>query len=61
VAAKQSATKDMALTDYFISQKYISAEMRLLNMCRLYLQVVFLSEIVTTDGQRIEKARLKRG
>jgi hypothetical protein len=46
---------DIALMDFFISLKYKPAALKTLNSCRLYLQVIFLSDIVTASGIEIEE------
>ncbi len=39
--------------DHFISQRYTKAELLLLNQCRLYLQVLSLTDICSADGREI--------
>ena len=46
---------DIALMDFFLSLKYKPAVLRNLNSCRLYLQVIFLSDITTASGTEIEE------
>jgi hypothetical protein len=41
---------DISLTDFFLSLKLSPKEMELLNQCRLYLQVLTLSDIVAANG-----------
>jgi hypothetical protein len=45
---------DVALMDFFLSLKYKPAVLKTLNFCRLYLQVIFLSDITTACGTEIE-------
>jgi hypothetical protein len=45
---------DIALMDFFHSLKYKPAVLKTLNSCRLYLQVIFLSDITTASGTEIE-------
>ncbi len=45
---------DIALMDFFLSLKYKPAVLQTLNLCRLYLQVIFLSDITTACGTEIE-------
>ena len=40
------------------SNKYTPAEIRKLNYCRLYLQAVTLADLVQTDGQTLDNAKL---
>jgi hypothetical protein len=44
---------DMVLMDHFITQGYSAAALGTLNRCRLYLQVITLSDIVSADGSCI--------
>jgi len=39
--------------DYFIAQDFFPVSLGTLNRCRLYLQVITLSDIVSSDGTRI--------
>jgi hypothetical protein len=45
---------DIALLDFFLLLKYKPAVLKILNSCRLYLQVIFLSDITTASGTEIE-------
>jgi hypothetical protein len=51
---------DIALMDFFLSLKYLPAVLRILNACRLYLQVIIVSDITTASGEEIEDD-IKRG
>jgi hypothetical protein len=39
--------------DFFVSQRTNCTELRALNRCRLYLQVIYLSDISSADGRCI--------
>ena len=43
--------QDCALMEVLLTSGYTAAECRTLNRCRLYLQVVFVSELATADGK----------
>jgi hypothetical protein len=47
VIARQA---DIALMDHFITQGYKASQFIQLNRCRLYLQVITLTDIVSADG-----------
>ncbi len=44
---------DIALMDHFVSQGYKAHQLIQLNRCRLYLQVITLTDIVSADGMCI--------
>jgi len=44
---------DVVLMDHFIAQGYSASKLRLLNQCRLYLQVITLADITSADGKHI--------
>ncbi len=44
---------DKALMDYFVSKHYKPKLLKILNRCRLYLQVIFVSDISSADGTYI--------
>jgi len=44
---------DVFLMDYFISQKLSQHDLKKLNECRLFLQVITLSDIASADGRYI--------
>jgi len=44
---------DQYLTEAFVAQGYKGEELRLINLCRKWLQMVRLSEITTGDGRYI--------
>ncbi len=45
--------RDIFLMDYFVRQQYKSSDLKLLNQCRLYLQVLSLTDICSADGANI--------
>lgn len=45
--------QDIMLMDYFVSSQYEPNELQALNRCRLYLQVLSLTDIVSADGKHI--------
>jgi hypothetical protein len=45
--------QDVMLMDYFISFKYKHTELAVLNKCRVYLQVLSLTDITSADGRRL--------
>jgi hypothetical protein len=45
--------KDLFIMDYFLSRKVSQKELRQLNACRLYLQAIFLSDVIDGGGTRI--------
>jgi hypothetical protein len=48
---------DQCLMTFFVkSQQFNSTELKLINNCRLYLQVNYISEVVTSDGTAILNA-----
>jgi hypothetical protein len=44
---------DVMLMDYFITLKYKPKTLQVLNRCRIYLQVLSLSDITSADGKEI--------
>ena len=46
---------DVFLMEYFSTLDYTDRELKLLNYCRLYIQALRLSDIVTTDGTQIQR------
>jgi hypothetical protein len=44
---------DLNIMEYFISQKFLPKQLIRLNRCRLYLQLLSLSDMVSADGRRI--------
>jgi hypothetical protein len=44
---------DIALMDYFVSLRLKPKLLRVLNGCRIYLQVIYLSDICSADGSHI--------
>ena len=44
---------DLILMDEFMKYNFTPMQLRLLNNCRLYLQVILLSDITTADGRHI--------
>ena len=46
---------DVALMTFFIESGYTKRDLVLLNQCRIYHQLFFLSDIATADGRRIEE------
>jgi hypothetical protein len=44
---------DLMLMDYFVSRKFKPQQLEVLNHCRIYLQVLSLTDIVTADGKQI--------
>jgi hypothetical protein len=46
---------DIALVDLFLNEGFKGMELRTLNRCRLALRSIFLSDIVTADGRRLEE------
>ena len=50
---------DLYIMDQIIqSQQFTPAEIKKLNYCRLYLQAVTLADLVKTDGQSLDNAKL---
>jgi hypothetical protein len=45
--------QDVMLMDYFISIKYKYRDLALLNKCRVYLQVLSLTDLTSADGRQI--------
>lgn len=41
------------LMDYFVTLKYKHADLTMLNKCRVYIQVLSLADITSTDGSQI--------
>lgn len=52
-------TNDQAIMDIAVTQDFTIPQLRLLNNCRLYLQVITLAEITTNDGKYIQEIYLK--
>jgi hypothetical protein len=46
-------TNDLILMDYFVHLNYKPKELKSLNRCRIYLQVIFLSDIASVDSTEI--------
>jgi hypothetical protein len=44
---------DIALMDHFIAQGFSASKLRLLNQCRLYLQVITLADLTSADGKHL--------
>lgn len=44
---------DVNLMEYFVSRSFFAKQLASLNRCRVYLQVLFLSDIVSADGKTI--------
>ena len=56
---EKGRTHDTLLIESFIESGYIEDKLRRLNLCRIYLQVVFLSDIATGDGKAITEIAWK--
>lgn len=53
---KPNWEKDRNLMKSFANSGFQGLQLAAVNMCRLYLQVIYLSDITTGDGQYISKA-----
>jgi hypothetical protein len=51
---------DQLLVPLFFKHGFRGHSLRLINQCRVFLRVTWLSEIVTADGRHIEKAALEK-
>ena len=47
-------TNDKSIIESFVQNGFKLNELKMLNECRMFLQVTFLSEKATADGLRIE-------
>lgn len=45
-------THDVALMDFFVSQNYDRKRLMAINRCRVFLKVLFLSDICSADGTK---------
>ena len=50
---------DVNLMDTFIQQGYKKTQLASLNRCRMYLKVIWLSDITSVDGKSIEPTKYK--
>jgi hypothetical protein len=50
---------DFNIMEYFISQKFSSQQLLRLNRCRLYLQLLSLSDMASADGKSIIRTVLE--
>ncbi len=44
---------DISIMDFFVQQNTHCSDLRVINRCRIYLQVLFLSDICSADGKSI--------
>ena len=62
---KLPRNNDICLVDLFLKEGYQGMELRRLNRCRLHLRAIFLSDIATSSGRRLEEfvfhSRVGRG
>lgn len=49
---------DRPFMDFFIQCRFSVTQLKLLNACRFYLQVIFISDITTTDGKYLLQCSL---
>lgn len=49
---------DLTLVEIFLAENYTGTNLRRLNRCRLALKAIFLSDIVTASGRRLEEFAL---
>ena len=47
-----SPEKDRLLVEIFLGEEYVGKELCQLNRVRIFLQMLFLSDIATADGRR---------
>ena len=53
---KPNRKKDKNLMEWFTNIGFYGLELAAINRCRLYLQVIYLSDITTGDGKYISPA-----